>query len=66
MGDWDPYELSDFEYAVLKLYLDYGYGEEWLFDTPFFSSHFTRENVQMTLRQFANEVNKRRRKELHG
>ena len=61
MVEWSPYELTDFEYEVLRLYLKHGYQYEFLFDVPFFNTHYTRETVLMNLRQFANHVNKYRK-----
>lgn len=56
----EAFDLTPFEYEVLKLYLKYGYGQKYLYELPFFEDHYTSQTVLMTLMQFTNAVNKRR------
>ena len=45
MEEWSPFTLNKFEWEVLKLYIEYGYGDVKLYNTSFFTSSLTDETV---------------------
>ena len=55
MDEWSPYDLSDFEYEVLCLYIKYGYGFMKVYDTTFFTGN-TDESIVLTLDEYKKKV----------
>lgn len=52
MGEFNPFELDEFSWDMLNVYLKHGYGNVKLYDTTSFSCHFSDETVCMTLQEF--------------
>ena len=47
------FRLREFEWEILKLYIEYGYGYFQLYQINFFYTNLTEENVLLTLYEFA-------------
>lgn len=56
MGEFNPFEMDEFSWDVLKAYIKHGYGMFKLYNTTFFSCHLTDETVCMTLQEFYNKA----------
>ena len=56
MGEFNAYELGEFEWDVLKAYIKHGYGDTKLYNTTFFSCNLTDETVCMTLQEFYDKA----------
>lgn len=56
MGEFNPFEMDEFSWDVLKAYVKHGHGMFKLYNTTFFSCHLTDETVCMTLREFYDKA----------
>jgi hypothetical protein len=56
MGEYNPYEISEFVWDVLQVYIKHGYGECKLYDTTFFNCGLTDESAVLTLNEFAERA----------
>ena len=63
MSEWSPYDLSDFTYDVLCLYIKYGYGCVKMYNTSFFQS-LDDESVLLTIEEFKDKVDEYRKNNL--
>jgi hypothetical protein len=51
MGEFNPFEIDEFTWDVLKVYIKYGYGGFKLYQTTFFNN-LTDETACLTLDEF--------------
>ena len=58
--NWSPFDLTDFEYDILKVYLKHRRYDMYMYEVPFFENHYTPQTILMTISQFTIAVNKRR------
>lgn len=56
MGEWNPLELDEFTWDVLKVYIKHGYGDCKLYNTTFFNCQLSDETVCMTLQEFYDKA----------
>ena len=56
MGEYNPYEIDNFTWEVLQVYIKYGYGGFKLYDTTFFNCGLTDETAVLTLDEYAERV----------
>ena len=56
MGDFNPFQIDEFTWDVLKCYMKHGYNMFKLYNTTFFNCQMTDETVCMTLEEFSEKV----------
>lgn len=56
MGEYNPFEIDEFTWDVLKAYIKHGFGDYKLYATTFFSYSLTDDTACKTLYEFYNEA----------
>lgn len=60
MEEWSPYDLDDFSYEILKIYIKYGYGIFKMYNQTFLE--INDETAMLTIEEFFLKVEERRKR----
>lgn len=52
MDEWNPFEIDEFSWDLLKVYMKHGYGAYRLYHTSAFSASLNDETAMLTIQEF--------------